>query len=435
MGDEDDDVASTEELPPAANKKVEEEQDPKELKEQLEKFEVVKASEKLQEFKDTRNPYEIFESPAAAKSPSGKPKGRFGGSQTKRSGDQSGGQSEDGEGSLGTEQKNFRGWRQRVSFGNENEMHTDQEEFKGEHENNRVEQRVGYQPHRGQSSMGARERSRGGQTGSLRGGSVEGQGHHQGFRNGDVRMPVPLMPPDLGFGDDDTLHPQGGHGNRGGRGHQPKPKSKSTNSVRGYRGRVQGGYSKRQDECQEGDQFSYDQSQFTQRKHYPERGRGQQNQGRTKPRGRNVSPMFLGDFASGNTGARRVCDDSDLGRLGGFDSNRLEQANRGRLRDSGNRGRGQRGMRYAQSLSSLVGCDQSSGTRENTEERYGFERHKLRIRGLSESTTDDALTNFIEAMSGEEVKEVQKLRNGNAIITMVKDITSKSMLVIFIPPL
>ena len=106
-----------------------------------------------------------------------------------------------------------------------------------------------------------------------------------------------------------------------------------------------------------------------------------------EPRGRNAPPVFLSDLVSGNTEARRVCDDSDVGRF----------------------------------------CGQSSGTGENTEERSGFEQCKLRIRGLNESTTEDALTNFIEAMSGEEVKEVQKLRNGNAIVTMVNDITSKSM--------
>ena len=402
----------------------------------MERLEVFKASEKPQEYKDTKNLYDIFESPAAAKLPTGKSKGRFGGCQANRSGDQSGGQSEDGERFRGTEQKNLRGKRQRRNFGNEKEL-------KGEHdlrtcslENNKVEQRVGYQPNRGRSSR----RARGGPTGSLRCGSVQGQSRHRGFRDGDVRMPVPLMPPDLGFGDEDTLHPQGGHGNRGDRGHQPKPKSKD--SVRGYRGRVQGGYSQRQGEYQtnggfqEGDQLSYEQSHFTQRQHYTERGRGQLHQGRRESLGRDATSLFLSDLASGNTGGCRVCDNSDLGRLGGFDSNRLEQANRGRPRDSCNRGRGQRGMRHAQSLSSVVGRDQSSGTGENTEERYGMERRKLRIRGLSESTTDDALTNFIEAISGEEVKEVQRLRNGNAIVTMVNDITSKSIFgVIFIPPL
>ena len=83
-------------------------------------------------------------------------------------------------------------------------------------------------------------------------------------------------------------------------------------------------------------------------------------------------------------------------------------------------------MRHAQSSSSVVGCDQGSGTGEYKEERSRFERNKLRIRGLSDLTTDDTLTYFIEAVSGEEVKEVLKLRNGKAIVTMVNDITSKS---------
>ena len=152
----------------------------------------------------------------------------------------------------------------------------------------------------------------------------------------------------------------------------PKPKNRS----RGYRGRARGdsqrqGGNQTAEGFQEEDQFSYDQSHFTQRQHYPD---------------------------------------------GGIT--------------------GQAGMRHAQSSSSVLGCDQSSGTEENTEERSRFERNKLRIRGLSGSTTDDALTNFTEAMSGEEVKEVLRLRNGNAIVTMVNDITSKSICgVILIPSL
>ena len=141
--------------------------------------------------------------------------------------------------------------------------------------------------------------------------------------------------------------------------------SKPKNRSRGYRERARAD-SQRQGEnqtaegFQEEDQFSYDQSYFTQRQHYHDGGRGQQSQG---------------------------------------------------------------GMRHAQSSSSVLDCDQSSVT----EERSRSERNKLRIRGLSESTTDDALTNFIEAMSGEEVKEVLRLRNGKAIVTMVNDITSKSI--------
>ena len=63
---------------------------------------------------------------------------------------------------------------------------------------------------------------------------------------------------------------------------------------------------------------------------------------------------------------------------------------------------------------------------EEMEEKSRFERNKLVVCGLSESTTNDAVVNFIEAMSGEEVKEVVKLRNGNARVTMVDDITGKS---------
>ena len=399
-----------------------------------------KASVKLQEFQDMDNPLDIFKSPPASKPPVGKPKGKLDDSSVNSSGNQPGDRAGEEKRSKGTEQKNARGRRQRGSFGNENEMHRDQGDFQDEHDsrrrsfdNNRMEQRGGYQAHQGQSSRGARGRSRGGPRGGPRGGSAQGQGHHQGFRDNDMRMPVPLMSQEWGFGDDNTFQPLGGHGNRGGRGQQPKTKPKPKNRNRGYRGRARGGYSQRQDEYQttggfqEGYQFSYDQSQFTQRQNYPERGRGQQNQGRREPRGRDAPPVFLRDLASANTEARRACDDSDLGLFRDVDSNRLDQANRGRPRGSGNRGRGQRGMRHAQSLSNLIGCDQSSGIEENTEERSRFEQRKLRIRGLSESTTDDALTNFIEAMSGEEVKEVLRLRNGNAIVTMANDITSKSI--------
>ena len=140
--------------------------------------------------------------------------------------------------------------------------------------------------------------------------------------------------------------------------------------------------------------------------------------------------MLLSDLASGNA-ERRACDDSHLGSFGGVDSNRRGQGNRRKPRDSGrNRGRGQIGMRHAQSLSSVVGDDgQITGAEENVEEKSQFERNKLLVCGLSKSTTDDAVVNFIEAMSGEEVKEVLKLRNGSALVTMVNDITSELIVV------
>ena len=52
-----------------------------------------------------------------------------------------------------------------------------------------------------------------------------------------------------------------------------------------------------------------------------------------------------------------------------------------------------------------------------------FERNTILIRGLSEKTSPDGLVNFIEAKSGgEEVKDVQMLKNGKALVTMADEI-------------
>lgn len=464
--EENDDIGLTADLSTAASKKIKEEEDPEEMEEKLRRLEEVfsclppvlikrilhrddvrgdidKASEKLQEFQDMENPLDIFKTPVAAKPPTVKPRGRFDGSQV----DGSCNQAEDRRGQQksfrGAEPRNFRGRRNRRGSGNENAMHREQGEFKEvrdlrrhSFDNNNMEQRGGYQAHRGQNtrqSGGVRGRPRGGPRGAPRGGFLQGRGDYQGFRDNGMGMPVPLMSQEWGFGADNTFQPQRGHGNWGGRGHQPKPKPKSKNKSRGYRGR--GNNVQRQGEYQtpggfHEDQFSggNEQFQYNQRQRYSERGRGQQNQGRIEIRGRNAPPVFLGDLASGNTEARRACDDSDLGPFGGVDSNSRGQGNRGGPRDSArNRGRGQRGMRRAQSLSSVVGGDQSAGIGENVEVQPRFERNKLLICGLSESTTEDGVINFIEAMSGEDVEKVQKLTNGNALVTMVNEITGKSI--------
>ncbi|KAL9963045.1 hypothetical protein ACROYT_G032208 [Oculina patagonica] len=457
--EENDDIGITAELSSAASRKIQEDEDPEEMEEKLKKLEEVfsclppvlikrilrrddvrgdidKASEKLQEFQDMENPMDIFKTPVAAKPPAVKPKGRIHGSQVDGPSNQAGEWRGQQKSSRGAEPKNFRGRRNRRGSGNENTMHREQGEFKEvrdfrrhSFDNNNMEQRGGYQAYRGQNtrqSGGVRGRQREGPRGGPRGGFVQGHGDYQGFRDNGMGMPVPLMPQEWGFGADNTFQPQRGHGNWGGRGQKSKPKPK--NKSRGYRGR--GNNFQRQEEYQnpggfnEGDQFSHDQSQFSQRQRYSERGKGQQNQGRRENRGRNAPPVFLGDLASGNTGAHRACDDSDLGSSGGVDSNRRGQENRGRPRDSArNRGRGQRGMRRAQSLSSVVGGDQTAGIGENVEEQPQFERNKLLVCGLSESTTEDGVINFIEAMSGEDVEEVQKLKNGNALVTMVNAIT------------
>lgn len=121
---------------------------------------------------------------------------------------------------------------------------------------------------------------------------------------------------------------------------------------------------------------------------------------------------------------RSADNDSLLGPFGGDDPNRRGQGNRGRPRNNGNRGRGQGGMRRAQSLSSATESgDQNSGQAgSNVKEQSRFERNQLLVCGLSGSTTEECVTNFIEVMSGEEVKEVT-LRNDKALVTMANDIT------------
>jgi len=61
----------------------------------------------------------------------------------------------------------------------------------------------------------------------------------------------------------------------------------------------------------------------------------------------------------------------------------------------------------------------------NGKEQSPFERNQLLVCGLSASTTEECVTNFIEAVSGGDVKDVI-LRNDKALITMTNDITGIS---------
>lgn len=133
--------------------------------------------------------------------------------------------------------------------------------------------------------------------------------------------------------------------------------------------------------------------------------------------------MYLSDLANTNE-IHRSYDEFDFRHFGRDDPTSRDQGNRGRPGASGNRGRGQRGMTRAQSLSS-VEVDRGGVTRENEEDESRFEKNKLLVCGLSGSTTDDGVLNFIEAMSGEEVKEVAMLGKGKALVTMAEHITSK----------
>ena len=83
--------------------------------------------------------------------------------------------------------------------------------------------------------------------------------------------------------------------------------------------------------------------------------------------------------------------------------------------DGGNREADQDGIRRAHSTSSVV----EKGPIDQSQ----FERNKILIRGLSEKTCPDGLVNFIEARSGgKEVKDVQMLKNGKALVTMANEI-------------
>ena len=160
-------------------------------------------------------------------------------------------------------------------------------------------------------------------------------------------------------------------------------------------------------------------SQFTQtggrRKDQFRRERGKDQQGVEGRRGCSVgSPAQINETC-------RSYDYLDFGDKEGTDPNRLDRWNQGRYGDN-NRGRGHRGMRQAQGLSSKI-VNQGTLTGGN-EEDSNFEPNRLLVCGLSESTTHDGVLNFIEVISGEEVQKVQ-ISKGKALVTMTKDITSK----------
>ena len=210
-----------------------------------------------------------------------------------------------------------------------------------------------------------------------------------------------------GFSMDDYMfQSQRGRGNWRGRWNQPKPQPKPKG--RGRRGRGENSFVS--------DSVFQGQPQVSQRG----RGRGQfrrgQGGGGQGPDWRRERSVSLADEI--------YYDELDLSGREGIYPTRRDQGNRGRSGPNINRGRGQLGLRRAQSLSS--GMDvQDSHTNDNTGGDAKFEPKKLLICELSESTTQDGVLNFIEAMSGEEVDTVE-MSKGKALVTMTEDITSKS---------
>ena len=205
---------------------------------------------------------------------------------------------------------------------------------------------------------------------------------------------------------DYTFQSQRGRDNCRGRWNQPKPQPKPKG--RGRRGR--------DENVLESDSFFQGQPHVSQRG----RGRGQFRRGQG---GGGQGPDW-GRERSVSLEDEIYYDELDLSGREGIYPTRREQGNRGRSGPNINRGRGQLGLRRTQSLSS--GMDvQDSHTNDNTGGDAKFEPKKLLICGLSESTTRDGVLNFIEAMSGEEVETVD-MSKGKALVTMTKDITSKS---------
>lgn len=417
----------TEELSSATSKKVQDE-DPEETEEKLKKLgeifsclppvlirrvlnrddvngNVEKASQRLQEFQDMEDPLDLFKNPATPEPLTGT------GEKTS---------------SRGTDQpKNVRGKKWRSTFQSDNDMPKEHGEIRDlrrySFDDTRAENRGGCQGNRGQNARqrgGPRGRPRGTPWGAPRGGFGQGQSDYQGFRDNDIGLPQ-----GCGFGGEDSFQQQRGHRNRGGRGHPPKPKPRK-NRGRGYRGRGIN-YQTPDEGLHYEDQFS----QLNQRQQrYPEKGgASQHNQRRREVRGRNGVPSHPSDLTDGNAVRPSVNDDSLLGSFGGENPSRRSQGNRGRPRDSGNKERGRGGMRRAQSLSSVMesGDQNADQAGSNAKEQSQFERNQLLVCGLSALTTEECVTNFIEVMSGGEVKDII-LRNDKALITMTSDITGKS---------
>ena len=252
-------------------------------------------------------------------------------------------------------------------------------------------QNGGYQSKRGQIARPSGEfRERPGEEAreGPRGVLAQGQSNTQGFKDNDMEM-------SQGWGV--------------GLGHAPRPKTKSRG--RGFRGRGRG--------FQDVNQLDGDNSsQFSRRQRYSGGGTSQQNQGRKGLHGGKAAQ--LPDIVDNNPARNSTCGSSVQGPSVGVHPSRRGQGNQGKPRNSGNRGRGQRGTKHALNLSSL-----KNACHPEALEQSRCQQTQILVSGLSVLTTKDCLVNFIEAMSGGEVEDAM-MRNDKALITMANDITGKS---------
>ena len=418
---------------------------------------IEKASEKLQEFQDMENPADLFKNPAEGKPLIKKPEGKFENPQTHGPIKQAW-MAED-KSSGGPEQESNRGKKKRRKPRKKNQtqgQHGDaerQDERRNSCDSDKSDQNEGSQACRGNNPR-QRGTTRGGPQRGPRGGFFQGPNNTQVSRDDQFYAPQGqwsghqnAFPPQRGrgnqrgqrggfrpnpiaghrdnslygsqewrFGDGGNFQPEMGRGSQGSRGRQPKPKPKPKDRGRG--GRRGGNFQEQHQiprDFEEGDQFSdaKDYSQFMQRQPNQRNARGRD------PQGNQVHPVSLRELVSSKTPSPSSFDDSDAGKVRQDEPSKHRQGDRGRPRNrGGNRDGIQTGIRRTQSKSSVA--------EEGPTDQSQFERNKILIRGLSGKTSRDGLVNFIEAKSGgEEVKDVQMLKNGKALVTMADDIKGR----------
>ena len=394
------------------------------------------ASQRLQEFQDMENPQDLFKEvpmkpkhPAAEKSPGTggdfqAPSGRFDIERRPEEGNWS---------ATGKDEQQFKGkknWRRRRK---KNNRHVDQQpgqqnevkeqpEWRRNSFDQNKEQMDGnqfcrYQDSRGRGGVRGRPRGGPGPRGGYRGGFAQNQRDKEEYRDGGFQEKWRFGCQGDGY----TRQPQGGRGNWNSRGNPPKIKPRPWRGPRGVprgapRGGPRGGFVHVHEEYREDMYQDWDY-----RDQY-DRG-GEDNVQDDDEFGFHRQRYQDDERLQFAQGERRRGQPSH-GCRGGDDFNIRDQASRERPGSGANRERGRGGMRRAQSLSSMDD-DPRPERRENEEDQSRFDQKKLVVSGLSASTTDEGVLNFIEAMSGEEVKDVAMLGKGKALVTMAEQITSK----------
>ncbi|XP_022804124.1 uncharacterized protein LOC111341422 [Stylophora pistillata] len=390
---------------------------------------IEKASQKLQEFQDMENPAVLFKNPAEGKPSAERPEGKFEATQTRSSIKQA--WVAEGKPYRGPEQESNRG-RKKGRKPREKNQKQGQYDDAVRHDEGRnscdgdiSDQSEGNHAYRGHNPTSPPDAPKPQSTRSL------SQSRKPERSQEVTRSPSPSSrkvsprkplsdPSPSQSGQKSTPPPVAPKPQSTRLLDHSTPKPKETASGRG--GRPGGNYREQYPipgDFQESDQFpdAEDQSQFMLRQ------LSQRNRGSRDCHEMQVHPVSLRELVGSETIAPSSIDDSDREKVRQDEPSKIGQEDSGRAQNRrSNRGRGQTGIRGAQSKSSVTG-EGPADMVENGEDRPQFERNKLLIQGLGGKTTEDGLRNFIEAKSGgEEVKDVQMLKNGNALVIMADNI-------------